>query len=112
VRQRGVVTRAAADTSHPAVRALAEIAALRGSLDRLETALVVRAREDGCWWGEIGAALGLTKQGAHRRHAAHDPVTERRRRREARRAAELGEQLAASLRDLPARRGGSGPPAP
>jgi hypothetical protein len=92
---------------HPAVRALGAIADLRRTLDRLEAALVARAREDGCWWSEIGAALGLTRQGAHRRHAAHDPVTERRRRREARLVAELGEQLAASLQDVPGRRGGS-----
>jgi hypothetical protein len=104
------VTSELADTDHPAVRALAELTALRSSLERLEAALVVRAREDGCWWSEIGAALGLTRQGAHRRHAARDPVTERRRRREARLAAELGAALAASLQDVRVRRGESDRP--
>jgi hypothetical protein len=85
--------------AHPAVSALTELTALRASLDTLEAALVVQAREDGCWWGEIGAALGLTRQGAHRRHAARDPVAARRRRRQERLAAELRSALVASLRD-------------
>ena len=85
--------------AHPAVRALAELTALRASLDRLEGALVVRAREDGCWWSEIGEALGVTKQGAHRRHSARDPLAARRRRREEQLTAELGAALANSLAD-------------
>jgi hypothetical protein len=46
---------------------------LRPSLDRLEAALVDRARCELVSWDQIGADLGVTKQTAHRRHTAHDP---------------------------------------
>jgi hypothetical protein len=58
----------------PARAALRALTALRPVLDRLEAALVDRARLDHCSWSEIGADLGTTKQTAHRRHGAHDPV--------------------------------------
>jgi hypothetical protein len=59
--------------------ALRELAALRPSLDRLEAALVDRARLEQTPWEAIAVDLGVTKQTAHRRHARHDPLAERRR---------------------------------
>jgi len=59
--------------------ALRELARMRPVLDRLEAALVDRARCDGSSWSEVATDLGVTKQTAHRRHAAHDPITARNR---------------------------------
>jgi hypothetical protein len=60
-----------------ALRALTE---LRAALDALEAALVDQARLAGDTWPKIGAALGVSRPTAHRRHSAHDPIAERRRR--------------------------------
>ena len=60
---------------------LREIVAARAALDSLETALVVRARLTGAGWRELGALLGLTKQGARARHLAVDPIFGGRRQR-------------------------------
>jgi hypothetical protein len=49
--------------------ALREVAAARVALDATETALVARARLAGVTWTEIGGALGMTRQGARKRHA-------------------------------------------
>jgi hypothetical protein len=38
-----------------------------------ERELAVAAREAGASWGEIGAALRISRSQAHRRHAAADP---------------------------------------
>lgn len=77
----------------PYLRALAELTALRAGLVRLEGELVFRAREEGCWWSDVGAALGITRQAAHRRHAARDPLTARRRRRQELEARAYGDAL-------------------
>jgi Clp amino terminal domain, pathogenicity island component len=50
--------------------ALRAIAELRRELRSLEELHVENALQAGWSWGEIGAALGTTKQGAHKRHAS------------------------------------------
>jgi hypothetical protein len=40
--------------------------------EHLRTATVTAAREAGKSWSEIGATMGVTKQAAHLRYAAHD----------------------------------------
>jgi hypothetical protein len=60
---------------------LEAIVAARGALDSLERTLVARAREHGATWSELGELLGLSKQGARRRHLAIDPIFARRARR-------------------------------
>jgi hypothetical protein len=50
-------------------RALAAVAALRGSLEELEALHVSQAVQSGSSWRRIGALLGISKQAAHRRHA-------------------------------------------
>jgi hypothetical protein len=52
--------------------ALRAIVALRGLLDALEERHVDHALAAGWSWREIGAALEMTKQAAHRRHAARN----------------------------------------
>jgi hypothetical protein len=61
--------------------ALREIVAARAALDSLERTLVVRARSHGSTWSDIAGPLGLSKQGARRRHLASDPVFAARSRR-------------------------------
>jgi hypothetical protein len=56
--------------SAPERQALRELVALRAALDRIEALLVAHARADHVSWTEIGRELGITKQSAHRRHAA------------------------------------------
>jgi hypothetical protein len=53
---------------------LREVVSARAALDRLETALVVEARNRGYRWAVIGAELGLTAHGARRRHLDADPI--------------------------------------
>jgi hypothetical protein len=50
--------------------ALAAVVALRRLADRLEAAAVDRAIADGWTWAQIAEALDITRQGAHKRHAA------------------------------------------
>jgi len=47
---------------------LAAVVALRELADRLEDAEVERALRDGWSWGEIAAALGVTRQAVHKKH--------------------------------------------
>jgi hypothetical protein len=47
---------------------LREIVAARVALGAAETELVARARLAGVTWTEIGGALGMTRQGARKRH--------------------------------------------
>jgi hypothetical protein len=49
--------------------ALAAVVALRRLADRLEDDAVKRALADGWTWADIAAALGVTRQAAHKRHA-------------------------------------------
>ena len=60
--------------------ALSRLGEVQTSIDRLEAerlALVARAVRWGATWAEIGTALGVSPQGAHRRfrHARYDPAT-------------------------------------
>jgi hypothetical protein len=49
---------------------LEDLPVLREILERLEGELVLQARMIGDSWTEIGAALGVTRQSVHRKHAA------------------------------------------
>jgi hypothetical protein len=60
----------------PARRALRELAATRDALDRLEAALVRRARFAGSTWSEIAADLGVSRPTASRRHGHRDPTAD------------------------------------
>jgi Clp amino terminal domain, pathogenicity island component len=51
------------------VERLQTLAQLRRDLDSLETELAADALRAGHTWREIGAALGVSKQAAHRRHS-------------------------------------------
>jgi IS30 family transposase len=48
---------------------LRAVVALRRLLDRLETLQVENARRQGWSWQEIAAALGVSKQAVHQKHA-------------------------------------------
>jgi hypothetical protein len=50
--------------------ALAAVVALRRLADRLEFAAVEQAVRDGWTWAQVAEALGVTRQAAHKRHAA------------------------------------------
>ena len=56
------------DPSDPE-EALASVVALRRAADRLELAAVAHAIGQGWSWADIGQALGITKQAAHKRFA-------------------------------------------
>ncbi len=56
------------DGDDPATR-LQALSALRRELDSLEAELAGQALRAGMSWREIGGALGVTKQAAHRRHS-------------------------------------------
>jgi hypothetical protein len=49
-------------------RAIRELQSTRAALDRLEAALVQRARFAGASWAEIAADLGVGREAARRRH--------------------------------------------
>ncbi|MCU7918881.1 MAG: helix-turn-helix domain-containing protein [Candidatus Thiodiazotropha sp. (ex Epidulcina cf. delphinae)] len=50
--------------------ALAAVVALRVMADRLERKSVEKAIEQGWTWAQVAEALGVTRQAAHKRHAA------------------------------------------
>ena len=58
----------AAGSRDPAV-GLRAVASLRLLLEELEALQVDNAREQGWSWQEIAAALGVTKQAVHKKHA-------------------------------------------
>jgi hypothetical protein len=58
---------------------LRELRQTRLALAALERALVVKAREANASWREIGAALGVSGQAAHRRFRSVDPLPPRER---------------------------------
>lgn len=57
---------------------LRRIAAARAELDVQEAETVARARLTGATWVDVGQSLGLSKQGARKRHLAIDPISARR----------------------------------
>ena len=61
-------TAAAALNSDPHV-GLRAVAALRRLTERLEALQVDSARGQGWSWDEIGAALGVSRQAVHKKHA-------------------------------------------
>lgn len=60
---------AQAGSRNPVV-GLQAVAALRTLLETLETLQVDNAREQGWSWQEIAAALGVSRQAVHKKHAA------------------------------------------
>ena len=58
---------AALDDADP-VRALQAAAALQEDANRITTVLVRRARNAGCTWAEVAAALGVSRQAVHKRY--------------------------------------------
>jgi hypothetical protein len=63
------LARRAARLEHPE-DALVALTSLRGRIDELEAALVENALREGWSWSRIARALGVTKQAAHKKHAA------------------------------------------
>ncbi|MFC4493142.1 hypothetical protein ACFPA8_03215 [Streptomyces ovatisporus] len=63
-----VDTAEAALDSDPRV-GLKAVAALRRLTERLEALQVDSARSQGWSWDEIGAALGVSRQAVHKKHA-------------------------------------------
>lgn len=55
--------------------ALAAVVALRRLADRLEAEAVDRAIAGGWSWQQVADALDITRQGAHKRHAARRRAT-------------------------------------
>jgi hypothetical protein len=95
------------DGDDPATR-LQALSVLRVELDSLESTLAGQALRAGLSWREIGEALGVTKQAAHRRHSLNvastdDPEADRAVSAEvavsvsARRAVRLARQEATRL---------------
>lgn len=70
----GTEAREAVDTAEAALSrdpqvGLRAVAALRRLVERLEALQVGNARRQGWSWEEIGAALGVSRQAAHKKHA-------------------------------------------
>ncbi len=51
-------------------QALAAVVALRAMAEKLERSAVRCAVEQGWTWEQVAQALGVTRQAAHKRHAA------------------------------------------
>jgi hypothetical protein len=66
----------AAGSTDPRV-GLRAVVALRRLLERLELLQVQNARRRGWSWQEIAAALGVSKQAVHQKHASRIPRPER-----------------------------------
>ncbi len=64
--------------NHELDEELRSIAAARAALDVREAETVARARLSGATWVDVGQSLGLSKQGARKRHLAIDPIFARR----------------------------------
>jgi FixJ family two-component response regulator len=65
----GYATRMTTTPDDPAA-AIAAVIGLRRLADRMEREAVERAVDDGWTWQQIAQALGVTRQAAHKRHAA------------------------------------------
>ena len=59
-----------ATTPDDPAAAIAAVIGLRRLADRMEREAVERAVDDGWTWQQIAQALGVTRQAAHKRHAA------------------------------------------
>lgn len=73
----------AADTATAALNSdprigLRAVAALRRLTERLEALQTESARAQGWSWDEIGAALGVSRQAVHRKHAQRTAKTKGR----------------------------------
>lgn len=60
-------TATAATSEDPRI-GLGAVAALRQLVERLEALQVDNARRAGWSWGEIGRALGVSRQAVHKKH--------------------------------------------
>jgi hypothetical protein len=69
---------AAAGSADPRV-GLRAVVALRRLLEGLEHLQVANARRAGWSWQEIADALGVTRQGVHKKHANRMPMTDPRK---------------------------------
>jgi hypothetical protein len=58
------------DTPDDPATSIAAVIALRRLADRMEREAVERAVDSGWTWHQIAQALGVTRQAAHKRHAA------------------------------------------
>ena len=65
------------DSSDPVV-GLRAVVSLRTLVERLESLHVRNARKRGWSWEQIGAALGVSKQAVHRKHASGKRLLRRR----------------------------------
>ncbi|MEV5505722.1 hypothetical protein [Streptomyces orinoci] len=70
----GTDTKEAVGTTEAAMSAdprvgLRAVAALRRLVERLEALQVGNARRQGWSWEDIGAALGVSRQAVHKKHA-------------------------------------------
>lgn len=54
---------------HSTLTTLRSVAHAAGGMDDAVFTLVAQARQEGCSWGLIGAALGVTRQAAYARYA-------------------------------------------
>ena len=57
---------------------LRAVVALRRLVEQLEDLQVESARAQGWSWSQIAAALGVSKQAVHKKHAGHAPGPEER----------------------------------
>ncbi len=57
-------------TAEDPAAAIAAVIGLRRLADRMEREAVERAVDEGWTWQQIAQALGVTRQAAHKRHAA------------------------------------------
>ena len=60
-------------TSQDPTVGLRAVAALRRLADQLEDLQVENARRQGWSWSDVAAALGISKQAAHKKHAGRVP---------------------------------------
>lgn len=65
-------------TSRDPAVGLRAVTALRRLVEQLEDLQVENARRQGWSWSEVAAALGVSKQAVHKKHAGHVPTDETR----------------------------------
>lgn len=61
------------DDARDPLEALRELELRRRELDDLERQLVLRARVAGASWKQVGAAVGVSGQAAHKKHRRDVP---------------------------------------